>query len=262
KLGTTYDSTRFEVKVRSEVDPVFGPAAYLTDNESHIEAVIDGVFGVDPDRVSALWTGFKLPGRDSEPVTIASTGAEMRGRSQLVVRFPSLLLLKILKSGGQSLDWGDSEIRVSLGSGHAATVDVRSFIAKGAPKPTKTMKVQLATDTIMLPANGTEGAVRVSFEVVGISELPNSGSGAINALKKKTHFAVQIVGARAAIEGAQSSVIRSVPGRLNTYVVLKSGVANLKLEGLAAGVPVKLIFVEPEGVAEIPDVEIKVNKAN
>ncbi|MFK7883661.1 MAG: hypothetical protein AB8F26_05705, partial [Phycisphaerales bacterium] len=249
KIAGSFDTTEFLVRMRDDSTPSFGAAttAALTDTGTHIELFVNGVSGLDASRVTANWEGVVVSSKRPTPVTITSMSAEMRGRSQLVVKFPSLIGLKIIEKG-KTLG-ANGVIKLEYPN---TTKDLRvdSFLAAGAP-PAKPVKPSLKIDPTKVIGRPVSPATtvnfRVAFEVKGTSGKPASASVAAT---KKTHFVVEIEGGGVQVKSVSGDNAVMRLGR-NRFVVYASGVVTFELENLPppnSEFEIKTV-VQPKGAA-------------
>ncbi len=236
KLGIDFDGTSFQVSMRQPTVPSFGPpvgtlaVASLVDNGTTTEAIINGVKGLDPKRVYATWDGFRIAGRPSAMV-LSSLDAKLRGPSQLVVSFPSLIKLGSIKKGSSLASGGLGMLELHHPGALNQRATVTSFLASGAPAPA-VPKPSLGINVSPVVGRPVSPATTVNLQVMfDLKGTPGKPANPADAAAKKTHFVVEISG-----NGVQ---VKSISGAnaverlgLNRFVVYASGRVNFELENL------------------------------
>lgn len=257
KLGANFDSTSFEVTFGKAPDPCAGDKqAILTDNGQFTECVINGISGIDPEQAYAVWRDFR-GSAGAAPRTLASTGASLRGKSQLVIRFPSLIKLQYIDEGGV-LDCS-GKIELSYMQGTTTTscgaIEKPTFIAAGAPADAPSLVISRGTTQI--PATSGEAAptIKLGFVVKGTPSSPPDAKTLSKFYRLKFEGAdVTLVGksGEAAVAAASSG------GVVNQFVVSKTGEAEFALKSLVAGTDVVVTITPPDNGAGVSPIKYTV----
>jgi hypothetical protein len=248
KLGTNFDSTKFQVRMPTNTEPTFGAAqVYMIDNGEFTEAVIDGVSRIDPARVTATWKDVQ-PSVPESKVTLGSTSAELRGTSQLVVRFPSLMKLKVLGAGDRLVSKGSVVLTHSNPKVETQPRTVISHLTPGKPVDAPSITIDRSVGAVALGADGSPGTLTLAL---GLNDAAEAA-----ASDPKKRYIIRFDGVEA--KTSEKAVIAPLEDGKLGFSALKSGAATFTLTNLRPGSKFKVHITAPAGALPHPSIEFEV----
>ncbi|MEM6749471.1 MAG: hypothetical protein AAF612_03280 [Planctomycetota bacterium] len=276
RVGSQHDATSFQVRYVDN-DPAFPsrPEAkvFAIDDTKTMRATVIGVNGLDPAKVTAWleWGGKDANGNPSNAV--AATSAELQGRSQLVLNFPSLAGKKLvappLKSTGYKIVVRYPGLENCDGA-NKDEFDYDAVVSFANPTQPVGLAIQRAVTRL---STGKDRELELGFLLTstpaGIT-LPADGIDVTpdeitNAVKNQTAYVVTVSGARVSEIDPESKraerVLVEVPGTLQSYVVVQKGNVTLTLASLS-GEDVTVSVTPPKGAPPVEDLVFKVAPAS
>lgn len=234
KIGVDFDSTDFEVNISPKRPPSFGTGmVYGLDGGETMQVVADGVSGIDPLKVSATWNGIQLRGA-SGTFSYASTGAELRGRSQLVVTFPSLLKLGLVAKGGSVAATGSISFQ-SDSIESAPPRPVATVLFAGVPAETPSLLVNRSTAKLNSTSQTAPTQALTLGFIVNESATPPPAAFAddpsiLAAMKGQKYYFIAFDGVEAAISAAPAqTAVKAVANFPGVFMVVGSGSAKFDI---------------------------------
>jgi hypothetical protein len=262
------DATEFQVPgyAAKSSPELTSNQAFIIDNGESAIALINGAYGFEPLRTTAVWT-FSVDGTQ-DTVTLGSTNVQVAGRSQLSITFPSLLKNKLVRDGAKikssTIEVLDQGVAVPPSGG--GTISASATFAQVDSPSSVIMTANKSSIVLATPSGSTVKATTADITLAFLAQGPSfkklagqSEDAIRELLMDGKLFTVAVDGAALEFKSADKpGALRQVSGT-TSYIVTGLGNSEMTLSNLAPAAKVKITLIPPKGSGQPTTIELPVN---